>query len=147
MLSVKTLAKCVLASVLAVGGVAGAQPADPYAHPAPPPAIAGPRQQGRVAAPLRAAIMARFDRNHDGQLDPRERRQAVRALRRLARQLQQANRAQLRGALRRRAIVDRYDLNGDGVVDPSEMPPAAANRLRWRDRNRDGWLDDAELGR
>jgi hypothetical protein len=130
-----------IASVLALGAAADAQPVDPY--PPPPPAAATHPHQ----APLRAAIMARFDRDRDGRLDPRERRRAVRALRRLARQLARENRAVLRGQLRRHKLVDRYDRNGDGVVGPDEMPPGVAERLRWRDRDRDGWLDDDELGR
>ena len=141
------LAGLSVAAALLLGGISesNAQPLDPYA---PPPAAAPTPPPPRNGAPLRAAVIARFDRDHDGRLDPRERRQAIRALRRIARQLaRQERRLERRGAMRRRGLVQRYDLNGDGVVGPGEMPPGLANRMRWRDRNRDGWLDDGELGR
>ncbi len=125
---------------------AGAQPLDPYAPPSPPSPPAAAR-----TAPLRAAVVARFDRDHDGRLDPRERRHAIRALRRLARQLARQDRRMMRierrGAARRHALEQRYDANGDGVVGPGELPPPVADKLRRRDRNGDGWVDDAELGR
>ena len=86
--------KTVLIALLVMSGVASA---DEYAGPpggypmpagvlvpvAPMPVQAPMPQR----APLRAAILARFDKNHDGVLEPKERRHAARALRRLARQL------------------------------------------------------------
>src|SRR5437763_15386648 len=48
-----------------------------------PPRRAHGERNGR----LRAEIIARFDRNGDGRLDKRERRQAIRALKRIARRL------------------------------------------------------------
>jgi len=115
-------------------GAASAQPADPYNQP-PPPA-----QQARPRAMLRQMLLARFDRNHDGRLEPRERRAAARALRRLARRLMQRRGPRARARLR--GVIQRYDLNGDGNVGPGEMPPAMARRLRPLDRNGDGWVDD-----
>ena len=53
----------------------------------------------------------------------RERRAAVRQLRKLARRLA------------------RQDRRG-----PGEVPPAVAGRLRRLDRNGDGWVDESELG-
>jgi len=89
--------KTVLIALLMIGGVASADnyagPPGGYALPpagvlvpvAPPPMVVQAQPQPR--APLRAAILARFDKNHDGVLEPKERRHAARALRRLARQL------------------------------------------------------------
>jgi len=138
------LLSAVVATVLAMGGAARADdlygPVDPYA--APPPAPTQRVQRGEMPA-LRQLLIARFDRNHDGRLEPRERRQAIRALRRLERKLAREDNL---GRRRMRAIVRRYDLNGDGNVGPGEMPPAMANRLRLLDRNGDGWLDEGELG-
>ena len=111
-------------------------PQDPYG---PPPAA---RVQHR--AELRQMILERFDRNHDGQLEPRERRQAVRALRKMARRLMRQQRGEQRNAKLRQRIIERYDLNGDGNVGPGEMPPNVARRLRHLDRNHDGWVDDAD---
>jgi Ca2+-binding EF-hand superfamily protein len=105
------------------------------------PPGAGPRAPG----PLRAAVLARFDRNHDGRLEPAERRAAIRALRNLARQMARENRRMARQQKRVRRAIRRYDLNGDGVVGPDEIAPAAARRLQPLDRNGDGWVDDADF--
>lgn len=138
------------AAVLALAAPsAGAQPFDPYAPPPAPLPVAA--RTGQHVAPLRAAVVERFDRNHDGRLGPQERRQAIRALRRLARNLARQDRnmrkIERRGAARRHALEQRYDADGDGVVGPGELPPPVADKLRRKDRNRDGWVDDAELGR
>ena len=126
-------------------GVASAQPAGPYNAPPPPVAAVPqppppPAQQARPRGMLRQLLLARFDRNHDGRLEPRERRAAARALRRLARRLMQRRGPRARARLR--GVIQRYDLNGDGNVGPGEMPPAMARRLRPLDRNGDGWVDD-----
>jgi Ca2+-binding EF-hand superfamily protein len=123
----------VLAMALA-GGVASAQPVDPYA-PQPPQ----PREQ------LRAELLARFDRDHDGRLDPRERKHAIKTLRRMARQLPREQMRDARRAARLRAVIRRYDADGDGNVGPGEMPPELARKLRRLDRNGDGWVDDADF--
>ena len=98
----------------------------------------------RPRGQLQELLLERFDRNHDGRLEPKERRRAIRALRKLARRMAiQERRAELRG-VRRRELVRRFDTNGDGVVGPEEMPPGLAPRLRPLDRNGDGWLGDRD---
>jgi Ca2+-binding EF-hand superfamily protein len=99
----------------------------------------------RPAGPLRQALLERFDANHDGRLEPKERRHAIRALRRMQRSLAHRDRAERRAMREQRRAIRRYDLNGDGNVDPNEMPPAAAQRLRHLDRNGDGWVDDGDF--
>jgi hypothetical protein len=126
--------------VSAMLAFAGAAHADEYAGPPPPPAAAQ-----RPAGPLRQALLERFDANHDGRLEPKERRHAIRALRRMQRALAHRDRAERRAMREQRRAIRRYDLNGDGNVDPREMPPAAAARLRPLDRNGDGWLDDSDF--
>jgi Ca2+-binding EF-hand superfamily protein len=103
----------------------------------------GPGRAPRTA--LRQAILERFDRNHDGRLEPRERRQAVKALRKLARKLARDERRAERGQRRADRLIQRYDLNGDGNVGPGEIPPNVARKLRRLDRNGDGWVDGNEL--
>jgi hypothetical protein len=129
-----------IASLVLAAGAAHAQPADPYGGPVPAPA-----RQMRPMTPLRAALIARFDRNGDGRLEPNERRAAARALRKLARRLDRGARRQAMREQRLGAVIQRYDLNGDGNVDQSEMPPGVARRLQRLDRNRDGWVDDRDL--
>jgi hypothetical protein len=102
-------------------------------------ALCGVAHADPPARPLRQAILMRFDRNHDGRLDARERHQAARALRRLARRLEHPRNPRLG------AIIQRYDLDGDGNVGPGEMPPDLAARLRRLDRNGDGWLDERDF--
>lgn len=117
-------------------------PQDPYGPPGanrPPPAA-----QFQRRAELRQMILERFDRNQDGRLEPRERRQAARALRKMARRLMRQDRREARNEQLRRRVIERYDLNGDGNVGPGEMPPNVARRLRHLDRNHDGWVDDAD---
>jgi len=92
---------------------------------APTPAHAEPAPQ---RGQFRQLLLERFDRNHDGRLEPQERRHAIRALRRLARKLEMADRrGEWRGA--RARALRRFDTNGDGVVGPEEMPPGMARRL------------------
>ena len=112
--------------VVLVSGVA-------HADNGPPP----PRPRGQ----LRALLLQHFDRNHDGRLDPRERRQAAKALRRLAHRMMRGDmRAQ-----RHRKFIQRFDRDGDGNVGPQEMPPGLADELRPLDRDGDGWLQGDEL--
>jgi hypothetical protein len=127
--------------VSAMLALAGAAHADEYSGPLPPQG-----QMQRPIGPMRAALLERFDANHDGRLEPNERRHAMRALRRMERQLARQQRRQLRAERRAvRQTIRRYDLNGDGNVDPSEMPPAAAQRMRSMDRNGDGWVDENDF--
>src|SRR4051812_7195718 len=95
----------------------------------------GPPPPQQRQAQLRQLIIERFDRDGDGRLDKRERRQAARALRRMANRLGQ------RRADRRAKLIQKYDLDGDGNLGPGELPPRVQKRLRRMDRNGDGWLD------
>ncbi len=122
------LAALALVTTLGLGGAAYAEPDRP--------------EPGRPRGQLHQLLLERFDRNHDGRLEPQERRRAIRALRRLARRLAIQERRAEGEDLRQRGLVRRYDANGDGMVGPDEMPPGLARRLRPLDRNGDGWLDD-----
>jgi hypothetical protein len=124
-----------LVTTLGLTGLAHADPADP----------ARPRGQ------LRQLLLERFDRNHDGRLEPQERRHAIRALRRIARKMEiRERRVESRREARqgdrdvRGRALSQVDTNHDGVVDPDEMPPGTARKLRRLDRNGDGWLDDRD---
>lgn len=147
------LATFLLAGLLGATSIASADdlpaPADdggdyyaPDAPPAPPaqpaPPARGPRRGGprnpRNAA-IRQMLLERFDANGDGRLEPRERRRAARALRRMAKRL-----GQQRGD-RRQRLIQKYDLDGDGNLGPGELPPRVQQKLRRYDRNRDGWVD------
>ena len=90
---------------------------------------------------LRQLLLQRFDRNHDGHLDMRERRQAARALYRLANKMARMDMKQQR----RRQFIQRFDCDGDGNVGPNEMPPGLANEMRPLDRDGNGWLQGNEL--
>jgi EF hand len=140
----------ILSAMLALGGVASA---DEYGGPPPgapmpgqPMPQPGPNRMMQPRGELRQALLDRFDQNHDGRLEPNERRHAIRALRRMERQLArgggQAARTARRARLRQ--VIRRYDLNGDGNVDQGEMPPDMARRLRPLDRNGDGWVDQRD---
>jgi len=118
----------VLAFVVLLGSTA-------YARPG------GPRQGGAKRKQLRALVMQHFDANGDGRLEPRERKQAARALKRLATRME---RQQGRKA-RRAKMIRRFDLNRDGNLGPGEVPPAIADELRPLDRDGDGWLQGNEL--
>jgi hypothetical protein len=113
----------------------------------PPPARmrVDPQQRRAQRQAIRQLLLQQFDRNGDGKLGPVERRQAIRALNRLARRLAIQEMRRERKAERLRGVIRRYDMNGDGNVDRSEMPPGMAKRLQKLDRNGDGWVDDADL--
>jgi len=121
------IASVIVASLLGIGCYAEAQPAPAYpAAYGPPGAVvvqapmqpvpvmpvqaapmpmqpmpmqAMPPERAQRRAVLQQMLLAQFDRNHDGVLEPRERRQEVRALRRLARRLARENRAMGRGGM------------------------------------------------
>src|ERR1041385_5733827 len=96
------LAAVILASCLAFSGSARA---DHYNGPA--------RTPHRAA--MRAMLMAKFDRNHDGRLEPAERKRAAHALRKMARMLMRGERgAGGQGGGMRRQIIQSYALNRDG---------------------------------
>ena len=102
------LAALALLTTLGLGGAA-------YAEPAPPGRVAY-AEPARPRGELRQILLQRFDANHDGRLDPQERRRAIHALRKLA---------------RRMARQDRRELRERNLVRPL-------------DRNSDGWLDDRD---
>jgi hypothetical protein len=142
------LAALAIATTLGLAGLA-------HADPSPNPGNLG--DPARPRGQFRQLLLERFDRNHDGRLEPDERRQAIRTLRRIARKMaMQERRAEGREAgqggrerghrveARRERLLRRFDTNHDGVVGPDEMPPGMARRLRPLDRNRDGWLDDRD---
>jgi hypothetical protein len=110
--------------------------------PSPPP----PRRAQRGArgnGELRQALLQRFDRDGDGRLEPRERRQAARALRRMAKRMSQQGGGD-RMAMRRQRLIERFDTNGDGNLGPGELPPRLQRKLRRMDRNGDGWVDQRD---
>ncbi|MEO7729797.1 MAG: hypothetical protein ABIY55_02410 [Kofleriaceae bacterium] len=124
------LAALALLTTLGLGGAAYADPGRPDA--------------ARPHGQLRQLLLERFDANHDGRLEPQERRHAAHALRRLARKMAMQDRRTGDRAQRARGMARRHDTNGDGVVGPQEMPPGAARRLPPLDQNGDGWLDDRD---
>jgi hypothetical protein len=94
-----------------------------------PQAEQRPRGHGKQRGKrMRRAMIARFDANGDGRLQPQERKQAKRAIR----------------EKRRQRFIQRFDTNRDGNVGPGEVPPEAAKRLRRLDRNGDGWVQPNE---
>lgn len=126
----------VVAGLVSLGGIAAADEYQP------------PQQQQRPQ--LRRLLLERFDRNGDGKLGPRERRQAVRALKKLERKLARGGGGQNGGrnpGIRMRKLIQRYDTNHDGDVGPGEMPPNLARKLRRFDRDGNGWLDEGDFGR
>jgi hypothetical protein len=129
-----------VAATLALTGIARADDLqDPYSE-------AGPRERPRhqQSPELRRMLLERFDANGDGRLEPRERRHAVRALRKLERKLARQDGQEMR-ARKLQRLIRKYDLNGDGNVGPGEMPPALAKRMRRMDRNGDGWVDQNDF--
>jgi len=126
------LAALALMTTLGLGGAA-------YADP--------PRPRGEA----RQLLLERFDRDHDGRLEPQERRRAIRALRRLARRLAMQDLARRPGG-HVPGMVRRFDTNGDGTISPDEMPSGAAGkpgrargRFRRFDANGDGVISPDEI--
>lgn len=95
----------------------------------------------RPRAQLHQLLLQHFDHDHDGRLEGRERKQAARALHRLAKRLAKGDKQNGRRA----RLMQRYDRDGDGNVGPREMPPGLADELRPLDRDGDGWLEGNEL--
>ena len=92
-----------LAALVVFGLLAGTASAQPYPAPmgGPPPGAMAPPPGAVVgvgveAVPPRVAfrqmMLERFDRNHDGRLDRRERRHAAKALRRMAKRMARGER-------------------------------------------------------
>lgn len=92
------------------------------------PSVAAAQEGGQPRGRMRAAVVAKFDANGDGQLQPAERRQAKRAIR----------------AKRIERFIQRFDTNRDGNVGPDEVPAGAAMKLRRLDANGDGWVQPGE---
>jgi len=92
-----------LVTLLLVAALGGTAAADPYPMPygGPPPGAQVQVGVGVQPVPPRVAfrqmLLERFDRNHDGVLEPRERRHAAKALRRMAKRLARGERAERRG--------------------------------------------------
>ena len=118
-----------LVALLAIPSIAAAEDDQgPPGYDEPLPQAGEPQQRGHRRARLRAAVVARFDANGDGQLQPDERKRAKHAIReRMARR-----------------FIQRFDTNRDGNVGPGEMPPNAARKLRRLDANGDGWVQPGE---
>ena len=87
-----------LVTVLLLGGAAQAQGYDgpPGAMPPPGPVVGIGVQRVPARVVLRQMLLERFDANHDGRLEPRERRHAARALRRLAKRIARGERREAR---------------------------------------------------
>jgi hypothetical protein len=146
---VMKLAALALVTMLGLGGSAHADTVGPDGRPvnrtdSHQDHRPDTRPGGRPHGQLRQLLLERFDANHDGRLEPQERRRAARVLRRLARKLTRDDRPHGPRAQRARGMVRGLDANGDGVVGPGEMPPEAARKLRPLDQNGDGWLDDKD---
>jgi len=82
--------------VAALGGTAAADPM-PYGGPPPGAQVGVGFEPVPARAAFRQMLLERFDRNHDGVLDPRERRHAAKALRKMAKRLARGERAERRG--------------------------------------------------
>ena len=126
------LAAILLGILISATGIARAD--DDFGDPQPRPQVGNP-QRGQRMQKLRRALVEQFDRDGDGRLNPRERRQAARALRRMAKRM---------GENRRQRLIQKYDLDGDGNLGPGELPPRVQQKLRRLDRNGDGWLDQRD---
>lgn len=96
------------------------------------PSLAAAEDGRQPRGRMRAAVIAKFDANGDGRLQPEERRLARRAI--------HAKRMERMGR-----FIERFDTNRDGNVGPGEMPSGQAHRLRRFDRNGDGWVQPGEL--
>ncbi len=127
------LAMLVLAGLLGVTSITSAASADD-----------APQRQGRGRQEMHQLLIQRFDQNGDGRLEPRERKRAARALRRIAQQLGTDQRGQGGRAGRRAMLIQKYDLDHDGNLGPGEIPPRVQQRLRRLDRNGDGWVDQRD---
>jgi hypothetical protein len=134
------LAVLALVTTLGLGSVVQADPA---------PGAARPRGE------LRQLLLERFDRNHDGRLDPQERRRAILALHRLARRMaMQERRAQYRNERREeRAEGRREEQREERAESRNELREERAARRAARnralierfDRNGDGVVTPDEM--
>src|SRR5450432_3550611 len=118
-----------LVTALGLGGTALADDGPPGMQGAPVVEADFRAAPGPHRGELRQAVLDRFDRNHDGRLEPNERRHAVKALRQLARRLAREDRNERIGQRRAQKLIQKYDANGDGNVGPGEVPPNVARKL------------------
>jgi hypothetical protein len=117
-------------------------------HADPPQGPARPRGE------LHQLLLERFDRNHDGRLDPQERHHAIRALRRLARRLAiQERRAEHRNEARDGRAEYRSEARDRRTEGQSEARDRRTERRDARnralverfDRNGDGVVTPDEM--
>ncbi len=87
--------------------------------------------------PEQAALIQRYDRNHDGRLDADELAAAHESM------LNEKQGGGAGGAFRA-ALVRRFDRNGDGRLDKTERAAARQALLARFDTNHDGRLDEDE---
>jgi hypothetical protein len=119
------LAALALLTTLGLGGVAGADPVRPVDRP---------------RGELRQLLLERFDKNHDGQLDPKERRHAIRAIRRIAHRMAVQERREARRANREAGRDANRDANREAGRD-ADREARRADREAGRDANREAGRD------
>jgi hypothetical protein len=103
------LVALVVASLVGLSGIAAAD--TPYDGPPGAEEQVGTTADYRPVQrqrPLRQAVVAQFDRDHDGKLSPKERRHAARALRKMARKMA---RQQRRAERQQRGPQPRVDVD------------------------------------
>lgn len=87
-------------------------------------------------SPRKAAMLAKFDANQNGVLDPAEKQQLVEA--------RKAKRAE-----KRAAMLTKFDANKNGALDPAEKTVMREQRIEKRfaklDANSDGVITLAEM--
>ena len=134
------LAALALLTTLGLGGVAGADPVRPVDRP---------------RGELRQLLLERFDKNHDGQLDPKERRHAIRAIRRIAHRMAVQERREARRANREAGRDANRDANREAGRDADREARRADREARRQarmralvqryDRNGDGVVTPDEM--
>jgi Ca2+-binding EF-hand superfamily protein len=103
----------------------------PAASPAPAPALDASQ----------AALLKRYDLNHDGKLDENELAAAHEAM---LKNNQAGSVDGERGRKIRAALLKQFDKNGDGQLDENERAEMRKFFLARYDKNGDGRLDDEE---
>ena len=92
-------------------------------------AAATPIYRGPTQAERDAAVLKRYDTNHNGVIDPYERRRMI--------------------AAQKSALLENYDRNDNGHLGPVETAKARHERIKklvsMLDDNRDGYLSLAEV--
>ncbi len=103
----------------------------PAAAPAPAPVLTADQ----------AALLKRYDLNHDGKLDENELALAHEAM---LKNNQAGTGNGERGRKIRAALLKKFDTNGDGQLDENERAEMRKFFLARYDKNGDGRLDDEE---